>query len=134
MNVLLAEAKVLRTTSCSRWTRSTTTSPSTDVVLVIGANDIVNPGGARRPEQPDRRHAGAGGVEGKTGLRFRSGGMATGYSGVDNPLFYKDNTAMFLRRCQDQRRSAGAGNLIEPIENLIKAGRTELDFAHSIIG
>jgi NAD(P) transhydrogenase subunit beta len=67
--------------------------PETDVVIVIGSNDIVNPAAQEDPK-PDRRHAGAGGVEGQAGVRVQAR-QGTGYSGIENPLFYKDNTRMF---------------------------------------
>ena len=51
MNVLLAEANVPYTRS-RRWTRSTRSFPQTDVVLVIGANDVVNPAARNEPGSP----------------------------------------------------------------------------------
>jgi NAD(P) transhydrogenase subunit beta len=67
--------------------------PSTDVVIVIGSNDIVNPAAQEDPAA-DRRHAGAGGLEGEERLRLKRG-QGTGYSGIENPLFFKENTRMF---------------------------------------
>ncbi len=64
MNVLLAEAKVPYDIVLEM-DEINDDFPETDVVLVIGANDIVNPGRARRSVQPDLRHAGARGVEGQ---------------------------------------------------------------------
>ena len=68
MNVLLAEAKVPYDIVLEM-DEINEDFPTTDVAMVIGANDIVNPAAAGRPDEPDRRHAGAGGVE---GARLRS--------------------------------------------------------------
>ena len=56
MNVLLAEADVPYD-RLSRWMTSIPNSPRTDVALVIGANDVVNPSGKVREKQSHRRHA-----------------------------------------------------------------------------
>ena len=62
MNVLLAEAKVPYDIVLEM-DEINDDFDSTDVVLVIGANDTVNPAAVGGPEQPDRRHAGADGLE-----------------------------------------------------------------------
>ena len=67
--------------------------PKTDVSIVIGSNDIVNPA-AKRIEQPNRGYAGFGMLEIKAGVCFKTW-SGTGYSGIENPLFYKENTRMF---------------------------------------
>ena len=94
MNVLLAEANVPYDI-VFEMEEINHELPQTDMVLVLGANDIVNPGAQDDPKSPiygmpvlevwKARHC---------VVMKRS--MATGYSGVDNPLFYKDNTRMFF--------------------------------------
>ena len=68
--------------------------PNTDVVIVIGSNDIVNPAAQEDPNSPI---AGMPVLEvWKAKQVFVSKrGQGTGYSGIENPLFYKENTRMF---------------------------------------
>jgi NAD(P) transhydrogenase subunit beta len=93
MNVLLAEAKVpydivLEMDEINQ------DFPNTDVVIVIGSNDIVNPAAQDDPNSPI---AGMPVLEvWKAKQVFVSKrGQGTGYSGIENPLFYKENTRMF---------------------------------------
>jgi H+-translocating NAD(P) transhydrogenase subunit beta len=93
MNVLLAEAKVpydivLEMDEINQ------DFPHTDVVIVIGSNDIVNPAAQDDPNSPI---AGMPVLEvWKAKQVFVSKrGQGTGYSGIENPLFYKENTRMF---------------------------------------
>ncbi len=94
MNVLLAEAHVPYDIVLEM-DEINEDFPSTDVVLVIGANDTVNPAAAEDPGSP---------IAGMPVLEVWKSrqvvilkrGMATGYSGVENPLFYKDNTRMLF--------------------------------------
>ena len=68
--------------------------PDTDVVMVVGSNDIVNPAAQDDPNSPI---AGMPVLEvWKAKQVFVSKrGAGTGYSGVENPLFFKENTRMF---------------------------------------
>ncbi len=94
MNVLLAEASVPYDIVLEM-DEINADFPSTDVALVIGANDIVNPSALDDPKSPI---AGMPVLEcwrsGNTIVMKRS--MGTGYAGVDNPLFFKENSDMWF--------------------------------------
>ncbi|WP_370401825.1 NAD(P)(+) transhydrogenase (Re/Si-specific) subunit beta [Sulfitobacter sp. JB4-11] len=93
MNVLLAEAKVPYDI-VMEMDEINDDFPSTDVAIVIGSNDIVNPAAQDDPNSPI---AGMPVLEcWKAKQVFVSKrGQGTGYSGIENPLFFKDNTRMF---------------------------------------
>ncbi len=93
MNVLLAEAKVPYDIVLEM-EEINDDFPKTDVVIIIGANDIVNPAAQDDPGSP---------IAGMPVLEVWKArqvfvckrGKGTGYSGIENPLFFKDNTRMF---------------------------------------
>lgn len=93
MNVLLAEAKVPYDIVLEM-DEINDDFPSTDVVIVVGSNDIVNPAAQEDPNSPI---AGMPVLEvWKAKQVFISKrGQGTGYSGIENPLFYKENSRMF---------------------------------------
>ena len=99
MNVLLAEAKVPYDIVLEM-DEINDDFPETDVVIVIGSNDIVNPAAKDDPNSPI---AGMPVLEvWKSKQVFVSKrGQGTGYSGIENPLFYKENTRMFYGDAKD---------------------------------
>ncbi len=99
MNVLLAEANVPYDI-VMEMDEINADFPNTDVVLVIGANDIVNPDALEQPNSP---------IAGMPVLEVWKSelcvilkrSMATGYAGVQNPLFYKDSARMLFGDAKD---------------------------------
>ena len=92
MNVLLAEAKVPYDIVLEM-DEINADFPNTDVVIILGANDIVNPAAQDDPNSP---------IAGMPVLEvwkarqviISKRGQGRGYSGIENPLFFKDNSRM----------------------------------------
>jgi NAD(P) transhydrogenase subunit beta len=99
MNVLLAEARVPYDI-VFEMDEVNDDFPNVDVSIVIGANDIVNPSALEVPDSP---------IAGMPVLECWKGtstivlkrSMATGYAGVQNPLFFKENTRMLFGDAKD---------------------------------
>jgi NAD(P) transhydrogenase subunit beta len=100
MNVLLAEAKVPYDIVLEM-DEINDDFPATDVVLVIGANDTVNPAAIDEPGSPIAGMPVLTVWEAKDVIVFKRS-MATGYAGVQNPLFFKENTQMLFGDAKDR--------------------------------
>jgi NAD(P) transhydrogenase subunit beta len=99
MNVLLAEAKVPYDIVLEM-DEVNDELPDTDVVMVIGANDIVNPAAQEVPDSPI---AGMPVLEvwKARNVIVSKRSMAAGYAGIENPLFFRDNTRMLFGDAKD---------------------------------
>ncbi|WP_225802839.1 Re/Si-specific NAD(P)(+) transhydrogenase subunit beta [Streptomyces sp. NK15101] len=107
MNVLLAEAKVPYDIVLEM-DEINEDFADTDVVLVIGANDTVNPAGAEDPSSPIAGMPVLTVWEANKVIVFKRS-MASGYAGVQNPLFFRENTSMLF------------GDAKERVEDIVSA-------------
>ncbi|MFH7322670.1 Re/Si-specific NAD(P)(+) transhydrogenase subunit beta [Aeromicrobium sp. JJY06] len=107
MNVLLAEAKVPYDIVLEM-DEINDDLKDTDVVLVIGANDTVNPAAAEDPSSPIAGMPVLHVWEAKNVIVFKRS-MAAGYAGVQNPLFFRENSQMLFGDAKDR------------VEDIIKA-------------
>jgi NAD(P) transhydrogenase subunit beta len=107
MNVLLAEAKVPYDVVLEM-DEINDDFPDTDVVLVIGANDTVNPAATDDPGSPIAGMPVLKVWDAERVIVFKRS-MNTGYAGVQNPLFFRDNSRMLF------------GDARERVEDILRA-------------
>jgi NAD(P) transhydrogenase subunit beta len=111
MNVLLAEAEVPYD-KLVKMEDINSQLPNTDVVLVIGANDTVNPAAKEDPGSPIYGMPIVEANEAKNVIVMKRG-MGKGYSGIENKLFLQDQTRMLFGNAKDSVQK-----IIEEIKNM----------------
>lgn len=111
MNVLLAEAEVPYE-KLVEMDDINPDMPNTDVVLVIGANDVVNPAALDDPSSPIYGMPIIRAHEAKNVVVMKRG-MGKGYAAIENYLFYADNTRMFFGSAKDSLQK-----LVQEVKNL----------------
>jgi NAD(P) transhydrogenase subunit beta len=99
MNVLLAEADVSYD-KLVEMDEINKEIESTDVVIVVGANDVVNPAANENPGSPIYGMPVINAASAKNVIVMKRG-MGKGYAGIENPLFFKDNTRMLFGSAKD---------------------------------
>jgi NAD(P) transhydrogenase subunit beta len=104
MNVLLAEADVPYPQLLDL-EQSNPLFPQTDVVLIVGANDVVNPSARDDAASPIYGMPILNVDEAKTVVVVKRS-LSPGFAGIDNPLFYEDNTLMFFSDAKDALEGA----------------------------
>ena len=103
MNVLLADGD-----TPVRWTRSTAKTRRADVALVIGANDVMNPDARSRLSRRSRACRSSTWTSPAQVIVLKRS-MNTGFAGIDNPLFYLENTSLLF------------GDAKESVQQVLKA-------------
>ncbi len=111
MNVLLAEAEVPYE-KLVEMDDINPDMPNTDVVLVIGANDVVNPAALDDPSSPIHGMPIIMAHEAKNVVVMKRG-LGKGYAAIENYLFYADNTRMFFGSAKDSLQK-----LYQEVKNL----------------
>jgi len=115
MNVLLAEARVPYDIVLEM-DEINDDFPETDVVLVIGANDTVNPAAAEDPASPIAGMPVLHVWEARDVIVFKRS-MASGYAGVQNPLFFRENSAMLFGDAK-----ASVAEIVAAVQALVASG------------
>ena len=103
MNVLLAEANVPYE-QLKEMEQANPEFPRTDVVIVVGANDVTNPAANDQPDSPIYGMPILEVDESQSVIVLKRS-MNTGFAGIDNPLFYKDNTSLLFGDAKESIQS-----------------------------